>query len=116
MVSQVRELAAHDRANVRDRLPLDRAACRLWEVYHSYPSPTGGWDIFGSASWDLASNALRPADWLSADSAGLPILPLLARADEAATGEIRHALRVTIWSSKTPGWDSIDSSSGGQLR
>jgi hypothetical protein len=80
-------------------LIIDRDGCRLWELYHCYPNPAGGWDIFGSATFDLNSNALRPADWTSADAAGFPILPLLLLADEASTGEIRHALRFTISSS-----------------
>ena len=60
----------------------------------------GTWNIFGSAAFDLRSNALRPTDWTSADAAGFPILPLLIRADEASTGTIRHALRFTIESDK----------------
>src|SRR5438270_7820228 len=39
---------------------------------------------------------MRPDGWGSADAAGLPITPLLAKSSEAATGEIRHALRVTF--------------------
>lgn len=81
-------------------LLLDSANCRLWELYHCYPNTSGGWDIFGSSTFDLRSNALRPADWSSADAAGFPILPLLLLANEASTGEIRHALRFTIDSSK----------------
>jgi len=77
-------------------LLLDADACRLWETYHSYSPAAGTWNIYGSAGWDLTSNALRPADWSSADAAGFPILPLLLRADEASTGEIHHALRFTI--------------------
>ena len=77
-------------------LMLDADTCRLWELYHAYPDPSSGWDIFGSASFDLRSNALRPAGWTSADAAGFPILPLLLRADEASTGTIAHALRFTI--------------------
>jgi hypothetical protein len=45
--------------------------------------------------WNLRSNALRPAGWTSADAAGLPILPGLARYDEVAHGVIDHALRFT---------------------
>jgi hypothetical protein len=41
------------------------------------------------------SNQLRPNGWTSADAAGLPILPGLARYDEVADGAIRHALRFT---------------------
>jgi len=81
-------------------LLLDADTCGLWELYHAYPDPKGGWDIFGAAYFDLKSNALRPAGWTSADAAGFPILPLLLRADEASTGNIRHALRFTIDSGK----------------
>lgn len=80
-------------------LLLDADTCGLWELYHSYPDAKGGWDIFGSAFFDLKSNELRPADWTSADAAGFPILPLLLRADEASSGTITHALRFTIESS-----------------
>ena len=46
------------------------------------------------ATWDLTSNALRPAGWTSADAAGLPIFPGLVRYDEAVLkGAITHALR-----------------------
>jgi hypothetical protein len=80
-------------------LIIDSDTCRLWELYHCYPNTAGGWDIFGSATFDLHSNALRPAEWTSADAAGFPILPLLIRENEASAGEIRHALRFTISSS-----------------
>jgi hypothetical protein len=80
-------------------LIVDADSCRLWELYHSYPGAAGTWDIFGSATFDLGSNALRPAGWTSADAAGFPILPLLLRADEASSGTIHHALRFTIDSS-----------------
>lgn len=80
-------------------LIIDADTCRLWELYHCYPNTAGGWDIFGSSTFDLRSNALRPAEWTSADAAGFPILPLLLLASEASSGEIRHALRFTISSS-----------------
>lgn len=80
-------------------LIIDADTCRLWELYHCYPDASAGWDIFGSATFDLNSNALRPADWTSADAAGFPILPLLLLESEASSGEIRHALRFTISSS-----------------
>jgi hypothetical protein len=38
---------------------------------------------------------LRPRSWTSADAAGLPILPGLARYDEVKRGRIDHALRFT---------------------
>jgi hypothetical protein len=79
-------------------LLLDADSCGLWELYHAYPDPKSGWDIYGSAFFDLSSTKLRPADWTSADAAGFPILPLLLRADEASSGSIKHALRFTIQS------------------
>jgi hypothetical protein len=39
---------------------------------------------------------VRPAGWTSADAAGLPIFPGLARYDEVARGVIDHALRFTV--------------------
>ena len=59
------------------------------------PQADGSWHAGSGAIFDLRSNALRPARWTSADAAGLPILPGLARYDEVAAGEIRHALRFT---------------------
>jgi hypothetical protein len=76
-------------------LVLDSDTCWLWETYHSY-KPGSTWEIFGAAAFDLASNDLHPDTWTSADAAGFPILPLLLRADEASSGEIKHALRFTI--------------------
>jgi hypothetical protein len=81
-------------------LLLDADTCILSELYHAYPHSGGGWDIFGSAMFDLRSNELRPDGWTSADAAGFPITPLLLRADEASAGRIDHALRFTITSSK----------------
>ena len=81
-------------------LVVDADACKLWEAYHVYSPSAGTWNIYGSAEFDLTSNALRPADWTSADAAGFPIMPLLLRADEATSGAIHHALRFTIASSK----------------
>jgi hypothetical protein len=79
-------------------LLLDADACFLWELYHVY-RPASRWDVYGSAGFDLRSSALRPEGWTSADAAGFPILPLLLRADEAAGGAIRHALRMTLQNS-----------------
>ena len=38
-----------------------------------------GWHAGSGATWNLRRPKLRPAGWTSADAAGLPILPLLAR-------------------------------------
>jgi hypothetical protein len=79
----------------RHVLVVEQGVCRLWESYASYEL-NGQWYAYATAGWDLKSNAMRPDTWTSADAAGLPMLPLLARASEASAGEIRHALRVTL--------------------
>jgi hypothetical protein len=79
----------------RHALLLDKDTCKLYELYALYPRAGGGWRAGSGAVWNLRSNALRPAGWTSADAAGLPILPGLARYDEVARGVIDHALRFT---------------------
>jgi len=64
-------------------------------MFYSFPNGDGSWDADSGAVYDLNSNALREEGWTSADAAGLPILPGLARYDETAAGEIKHALRFT---------------------
>ena len=80
----------------RHALLLDRDACKLYELFALYPRAGGGWKADSGAIFDLRSNKLRPAGWTSADAAGLPILPGLARYDEVAKGRIDHALRFTV--------------------
>ena len=79
----------------RHALIVDRDACRLYELYALRRSG-GRWTAGSGAIWNLRSNKLRPAGWTSADAAGLPILPGLARYDEVAKGRIDHALRFTV--------------------
>jgi hypothetical protein len=78
----------------RHALILDRDSCRLYELFALRRTPAG-WAAGSGAIWNLRSNHLRPAGWTSADAAGLPILPGLARWADAATGQIDHALRFT---------------------
>jgi hypothetical protein len=78
----------------RHMLVVDRDACRLYELF-AVSKRDGRWYAGSGAIWDMRSNRLRPDGWTSADAAGLPILPGLARYDEVAAGEIRHALRFT---------------------
>jgi hypothetical protein len=75
-------------------LLVDRDACRLYEL-GGLTRASGRWHAWAGAVWNLRSNRLRPAGWTSADAAGLPILPGLARWDEAKRGVIDHALRFT---------------------
>jgi hypothetical protein len=80
----------------RHVLVVDKDNCILYETYSSYPQGGGtSWTAYSGARFDLRSNALRPGTWTSADAAGLPIFPGLARYDEAAAGTIAHALRFT---------------------
>jgi hypothetical protein len=78
----------------RHALIVDRDTCTLYELYALHRTATG-WAAGSGAIWNLSSNKLRPATWTSADAAGLPILPGLARYDEVAAGAIDHALRFT---------------------
>ena len=81
-------------------LMVDRDSCRLYELFGARRSG-GRWLAGSGATWDLRSNALRPAGWTSADAAGLPILPGLVRYDEVAAGAIKHALRFTTNRTRT---------------
>jgi hypothetical protein len=78
----------------RHALIVDRDTCRLYELYALRRSGSG-WAAGSGAIWNLRSNALRPAGWTSADAAGLPILPGLARWNDVSAGQIDHALRFT---------------------
>ncbi len=78
----------------RHALIVDRSTCTLYELYALHRNG-GGWAAGSGAIWSLGSNKLRPAGWTSADAAGLPILPGLARYGEVAAGSIGHALRFT---------------------
>ena len=80
----------------RHVIVVDRDRCRLYELYAAYPLAGGArWRAGSGAIWSLRSNRLRPRGWTSADAAGLPILPGLARYEEVRAGEIDHALRFT---------------------
>ena len=79
----------------RHAILVDKSACRLYELFALYPTSSGGWKAGSGATWNLRSNHVRPAGWTSADAAGLPIFPGLARYDEVARGVIDHALRFT---------------------
>ena len=70
---------------------------KLYELFSARPIDGGAsWTAGSGAIFDLATGALRPDGWTSADAAGLPIFPGLVRYDEAVTaGTITHALRFT---------------------
>jgi hypothetical protein len=98
-------------------LLVDRSSCRLYEL-GGLTRSGGRWHAWAGATWSLRSNRLRPAGWTSADAAGLPILPGLARYGEVRGGAIRHALRFTaprtrrayLWPARHYASDSNDPS------
>ena len=81
----------------RHVLVVDTVAWKLYELFDAHPLNGGtSWSAGSGAVFDLASNALRPLYWTSADAAGLPIFPGLVRYDEAVIkGTIDHAVRFT---------------------
>ena len=83
----------------RHVLVLDNNNCWLYELYSSFPN-AASWNADSAAVWDLTADEQRPYTWTSADAAGLPIFPGLARYDEVAAGHINHALRFTLQSSR----------------
>jgi hypothetical protein len=76
-------------------LIVDRDTCTLYELWH-LAKKGSHWTAGSGAIWNLESDALRPLGWTSADAAGLPIVPGLARYSEVASGLIDHALRFTV--------------------
>jgi hypothetical protein len=83
----------------RHVLVLDNSNCFLYELYNSVVSGNS-WNAGSAAVWDLLSNEQRPYTWTSADAAGLPIFPGLARYDEVAAGKLNHAMRFTLQNSR----------------
>jgi hypothetical protein len=92
-------------------LVVETDRCVLYEIYNATLS-NGNWSAGSGAIWDLNANDLRPAEWTSADAAGLPILPGLARYDEIQGGEIKHALRFTAESTNGYIWPARHLTSG----
>jgi hypothetical protein len=86
----------------RHVLVVDRAACKLYELYRAFyvPKPRPHWNADAGTEWDLRSAARRADGWTSADAAGLPIFPGIVRYDEVAGGHLDHAIRVTFESTR----------------
>jgi hypothetical protein len=81
----------------RHAIVVDKDRCVVYELFALYPrAGSPPWRAGSGAIWSLRSNRLRPAGWTSADAAGLPILPGLARYSEVRRGGINHALRFTV--------------------
>jgi hypothetical protein len=81
----------------RHVIVVDRDRCKLYELYAAYPQNGGAsWRAGSGAIFNLRSNKVRKAGYTSADAAGLPILPGLARYEDVKRGKIDHALRFTV--------------------
>jgi hypothetical protein len=85
----------------RHAIMVDPTTCRLYELYDARYRGAHRSTAGSGAIWDLASNALRPAGWTSADAAGLPILPGLVNYDEVMSGHVDHAIRMTAETTDT---------------
>lgn len=74
--------------------------CELYELYRARERGGGAnaWNADSGAIFDLGSPLAgqRPDGWTSADAAGLPIYPGLVTYEEATSGVIDHAIRVTF--------------------
>ena len=81
----------------RHLLIIDRDRWLLYETYATrWNASASRWEAGSGAIFNLATNDRRPEGWTSSDAAGLAVFPGLVRYDEVvATGEIRHAFRVT---------------------
>jgi hypothetical protein len=86
----------------RHVLVFDRDNGKLYELFSAYPVDGGkSWKAYSGAVFDLRSPKPRPQGWTSADAAGLPILPGLARYDEiGGAKKLTHALRFTVTKSR----------------
>ncbi|HMB96701.1 MAG TPA: hypothetical protein VKK61_11730 [Tepidisphaeraceae bacterium] len=82
----------------RHLLIVDKSSWMLYELYAAYTNSDGGWQAGSGAIFDLSKNSVqRHPGFTSADAAGLPIFPGLARYDEVIEqGRITHALRFTV--------------------
>ncbi len=84
----------------RHVLVIDNGTCWLYEMDNSHAQSNGSWSADSAAVWDLQADEQRPLTWTSADAAGLSIFAGLVRYDEVASGEIKHAIRVTLQNSR----------------
>ncbi|HWG43257.1 MAG TPA: hypothetical protein VN688_10765 [Gemmataceae bacterium] len=79
----------------RHAIVVDPVQRMLYEFYQAKKTDKG-WEAAQASVFDLKTNKLRPADWTSADAAGLPIFPAVVRYDELQRGMVEHAMRVTV--------------------
>jgi hypothetical protein len=97
----------------RHLLIVDRDRSLLYELFATrWNASASRWEAASGAIFDLSRSDRRPEGWTSADAAGLAILPGLVRYDEVASGEIRHAFRVTVRSSNGYVWPASHRAGG----
>lgn len=76
----------------------------LYELFLVRKGDDGKWHAGSGAVFNLQTGSRVPGwqpGWTSADAAGLPIVPGLVRPEEVAAGEIRHALRFTVQTTRS---------------
>jgi hypothetical protein len=83
---------------------IDPANGYLYEFGNTIRNAAFTWTASGEATFNMNSNTTRHAGWTSADAAGLPILPSIARYDECQRGMVEHALRFTASSRAAYVW------------
>jgi hypothetical protein len=97
----------------RHLLVVDRDSWVLFELYAARWNPGANrWEAGSGAVFDLSRDDRRPEGWTSADAAGLAVLPGLVRYDETMSGEIGHALRVTVRSTDGYVWPASHQAGG----
>jgi hypothetical protein len=80
----------------RHILTYDTATGLLHELFGVTRDANGHYSALAYRRWDTSKPQVGKPGQNSADAAGLPIVPLLLRYNEAASGSIHHALRFTI--------------------
>jgi hypothetical protein len=80
-------------------LVADRNTCWLYEL-NVTKRCNGLLAASSETIWDMQDGNYRPWGWTSADVAGLSIFAGLIKYDEAASGQINHAIRFTMAQSK----------------
>ncbi len=81
----------------RHILVVDRHACQLYELFAARRADDGSWSAGSGATWDLRSNALRPAGWTSASrgSSATTRSPPVRSATRFASRPTRRAERTS---------------------
>ena len=77
----------------RHVIVLQRGTCMLYELFGAQRRPGNGWNAASGAMFDLRSGKPRPKGWTSADAAGLPIFPGLARCRRGRRRQGRSPMR-----------------------